>query len=81
MGELGDIKDWFKFGKAIKLPDETLQVIKKTKNRNYTHKMLSVYCRQGKPSWMNVVTSLKEVGDVTRAEKIEKQFCCLKEAG
>lgn len=74
--ELEEVEDWRRLGKEVKLPEEKLRVIEKRKScRNRVHKVLSLYCRDGRASWRDIILALQRMNMEPTAAKIEERYC------
>lgn len=74
--ELQGIKDLCKVGEVFrpKVPEEKLMVIEKRKGRNYqTYKILSLYCREVRATWEDVISALNEIGMSELANDIKRR--------
>lgn len=56
-------------------------MIEKRKSRNHTQKVLSLYYRNGKASWTEIVEVLRRMKMVCMADKIEARYCRARKSG
>lgn len=74
--ELQGIKDLCKVEKVFrpKVPEEKLMVIEKRKGHNYqAYKILSLYCREERATWEDVISALNEIGMNELANDIKRR--------